>query len=118
MASNLRHRTEIVSLLMRKYINSTVGTKKVDIFTRLADVRFVTLSLNWRKVAHPERCVPVTSKPEIEVQPSPTVPLRPHNSASNVKSPAITHNHGAPKEGEHHAGSLFQTPITYQGIAQ
>jgi hypothetical protein len=60
----------------------------------------------------------LTSKPEIEVQPSPTVPLRPHNSASNVKSPAITHNHGAPKEGEHHAGSLFQTPITYQGIAQ
>ena len=28
----------------------------------------------------------MTSKPEIEVQPSPTVPLRPHNSACNVKS--------------------------------
>jgi hypothetical protein len=28
----------------------------------------------------------MTGKPEIEVQPSPTVPLRPHNSACNVKS--------------------------------
>src|ERR1700732_2580874 len=28
----------------------------------------------------------MTSKPEIEVQPSPTVPLRPHNSACKVKS--------------------------------
>src|ERR1700683_5232704 len=31
-------------------------------------------------------CSRITSKPEIEVQPSPTVPLRPHNSACNVKS--------------------------------
>ena len=60
----------------------------------------------------------LTSKPEIEVQPSPTVPLRPHNSACKVKSSAITHNHDAPKEGEHHAGSLFQTAITYRATAQ
>src|ERR1700683_3385144 len=31
-------------------------------------------------------CSRITSKPEIEVQPSPTVPLRPHNSACNVES--------------------------------
>ena len=31
---------------------------------------------------------------------------------------AIAHNHDAPKEGEHHAGSLFQTAITYRAIAQ
>jgi hypothetical protein len=28
----------------------------------------------------------MTTKTEIEVQPNPTVPLRPHNSACNVKS--------------------------------
>ena len=49
-------------------------------------------------------------------------PVRPSRSSLRQRGEgqvsAVTHNHDAPKEGEHHAGSLFQTAVTYRATPQ